>query len=99
MKASYIYLAVFAYFLLGTIVALYAKRNMVRGVSDFFIANRTISGFVAALTYSATTYSAFMLVGLAGLTYIGGLTPPLLLLFCPFGFVLNSFNDYSLIII
>lgn len=72
MKASYIYLAVFAYFLLGTIVALYAKRGMVRGVSDFFIANRTIGGFVAALTYSATTYSAFMLVGLAGLTYIGG---------------------------
>ena len=72
MKASYIYLTVFAYFLLGTIVALYAKRGMVRGVSDFFIANRTISGFVAALTYSATTYSAFMLVGLAGLTYIGG---------------------------
>ncbi|HPZ43637.1 MAG TPA: sodium:solute symporter family protein [Bacillota bacterium] len=72
MKASYIYLTVLAYFLLGTIVALYAKRNMVRDVSDFFIANRTISGFVAALTYSATTYSAFMLVGLAGLTYIGG---------------------------
>ena len=27
---------------------------------------------MAALTYNATTYSAFMLVGLAGLTYAGG---------------------------
>ena len=42
------------------------------GVSDFFLANRAIGGFVAALTYSATTYSAFMLVGLAGFTYVGG---------------------------
>jgi SSS family solute:Na+ symporter len=54
MKASYIYLAVFAYFLLGTIVALYAKRNMVRGVSDFFKSNPTLSGFVAAQNNTAT---------------------------------------------
>lgn len=72
MEASYIYLAIAIYFIIGTIVAIYAKRGMVQGVADFFIANRTIGGFVAALTYSATTYSAFMLVGLAGLTYIGG---------------------------
>lgn len=31
-----------------------------------------MNGFVSALSYSATTYSAFMLVGLAGLTYNGG---------------------------
>lgn len=45
---------------------------MTRSVSDFFLANRTIGGFVGALTYSATTYSAFMMVGLAGLVYKGG---------------------------
>ncbi len=72
MNATYIYTAIALYFIVGTAVAIYAKRDMGRGVSDFFIANRTIGGFVAALTYSATTYSAFMLVGLAGLTYIGG---------------------------
>lgn len=72
MKASYIYMAIAIYFAIGTVVAIYAKRGMAQGVADFFIANRTIGGFVAALTYSATTYSAFMLVGLAGLTYIGG---------------------------
>ncbi|MFZ5633489.1 MAG: sodium:solute symporter family protein [Bacillota bacterium] len=72
MKASYIYIALLLYFTVGTVVAVYAKRGMTHGVADFFIANRTIGGFVAALTYSATTYSAFMMVGLAGLTYIGG---------------------------
>ncbi|MFZ5648643.1 MAG: sodium:solute symporter family protein [Bacillota bacterium] len=72
MKASYIYIALLIYFTVGTVVAVYAKRGMTHGVADFFIANRTIGGFVAALTYSATTYSAFMMVGLAGLTYIGG---------------------------
>lgn len=72
MKASYIYIALLLYFSVGTVIAIYAKRGMTQGVSDFFIANRTIGGFVAALTYSATTYSAFMMVGLAGLTYVGG---------------------------
>jgi SSS family solute:Na+ symporter len=38
-------------------------------MNEFFLANRRIGGFVSALTYAATTYSAFMMVGLAGLTY------------------------------
>lgn len=72
MQAFYIYIAVAIYFAVGTAVALWARRRTGRGVAEFFIANRTVGGFVAALTYSATTYSAFMMVGLAGLTYIGG---------------------------
>ena len=31
-----------------------------------------MGGFVSAMSYSATTYSAFMMIGLAGLTYTGG---------------------------
>ena len=38
-------------------------------MNEFFLANRQLGGFVSALTYAATTYSAFMMVGLAGLTY------------------------------
>src|SRR5690606_15117450 len=38
----------------------------------YFLGDRKLGGFVSALSYSATTYSAFMLVGLAGLTYAGG---------------------------
>ena len=53
-------------------MALLARKGMGQEVSESFLANRRVGGFVAALTYSATTYSAFMLVGLAGLTYAGG---------------------------
>ena len=72
MNASTIYLALFLYFFVGSIIARYARKKMGKGVNDFFLAGRTLGGIVAALTYSATTYSAFMLIGLAGFTYIGG---------------------------
>ncbi|HHT47274.1 MAG TPA: sodium:solute symporter family protein [Firmicutes bacterium] len=72
MNAATIYTAIALYFVFGTVVAMLARRGMGKGVADFFLANRAIGGFVAALTYSATTYSAFMLVGLAGFTYLGG---------------------------
>lgn len=45
---------------------------MGKGISEFFLASRTLGGFVSALSYSATTYSAFMMIGLAGLTYLNG---------------------------
>ncbi len=41
-------------------------------MESYFLGDRKLGGFVSALSYSATTYSAFMLVGLAGLTYNGG---------------------------
>ena len=42
------------------------------GLVDYFLWNRSMGGLIAALSYSATTYSAFLLVGLAGLAYAGG---------------------------
>lgn len=72
MNLGWVYLAIALYFIFGTVVALYARRRLGRGMEDFFLANRTLNGIVSALTYSATTYSAFMMVGLAGLTYVGG---------------------------
>ena len=72
MSANTIYLALFLYFIIGSIVARRAGKKLGGGVNEFFLASRSLGGIVAALTYSATTYSAFMLVGLAGLTYIGG---------------------------
>lgn len=72
MNASIIYAALFVYFIIGSVLARRAGRTSGRGVQDFFLAGRSLGGIVAALTYSATTYSAFMLVGLAGFTYIGG---------------------------
>lgn len=72
MKANVIYIALFLYFILGSIVARRAGAKSTDSVMDYFLAGRALGGVVSALTYSATTYSAFMLVGLAGLTYIGG---------------------------
>jgi SSS family solute:Na+ symporter len=57
------------YIIIGIVIALLARKNMGGSVNDFFLANRRLGGIVAALTYAATTYSAFMMVGLAGLTY------------------------------
>ncbi len=45
---------------------------MGEGVPEFFIGGRKISGFISGMTYTATTYSAFMMVGLVGLTYASG---------------------------
>ncbi|EFC91219.1 Na+/solute symporter [Dethiosulfovibrio peptidovorans DSM 11002] len=60
------------WFLLGSLVSWQARRRSGSGLSDYFLANRAVGGFVSALTYSATTYSAFMMVGLVGLTYRTG---------------------------
>jgi SSS family solute:Na+ symporter len=62
-------LAIGVYIVVGLAIAFVARRNMGQGMNDFFLGNRQIGGFVAAMTYAATTYSAFMMVGLAGLTY------------------------------
>ncbi len=72
MTPATIYTALIIYFFLATMVAIYARRHLGTGMADFFLASRGVGGIVAALTYSATTYSAFMMVGLAGFTYLGG---------------------------
>jgi SSS family solute:Na+ symporter len=66
------WIAVGTYIVLGFLIAVAARRHVGVGMSEFFLADRRVGGFIAALTYSATTYSAFMLVGLAGLSYTGG---------------------------
>lgn len=59
--------------LAGTALAAYAGRaSRLEDQEDYYLAGRRVSGLVAALTYAATTYSAFMMVGLVGLSYQGG---------------------------
>lgn len=72
MSTTIVYAAMFIYILVGTAFAIMSKRGMGRGMTEYFLGNRAMGGFISALTYSATTYSAFMMVGLAGLTYTGG---------------------------
>jgi SSS family solute:Na+ symporter len=59
------------YAVIGTAIAVYAMRG-IKSQEDYYIGGRRISGIISALTYSATTYSAFMMVGLVGLTYASG---------------------------
>ena len=75
MNVSYILIFVAMYVALGTWMAYMSRKGMGVGITEYFLANRRVGGFVAALTYSATTYSAFMMVGLAGFTYRGGEGP------------------------
>jgi len=68
-SGGYAWTILAVYVIVGIGIAALARRQMGGGMNEFFLANRQLGGFVAALTYAATTYSAFMMVGLAGLTY------------------------------
>ncbi len=68
-ESLFVWLAILVYIAIGIAVAVLARRKLGTGINEFFLANRQVGGFVSALTYAATTYSAFMMVGLAGLTY------------------------------
>ncbi|MFW5999281.1 MAG: sodium:solute symporter family protein [Halanaerobiales bacterium] len=72
MPAIYVYTAVAIYIVAGCAVAFAARAGLKKGVIEYFLGGRKIGGVGAALSYSATTYSAFMMVGLAGYTYSGG---------------------------
>lgn len=72
MNPSLVWLALTLWMSIAITIAYAAKRGMGPGLSEYFLAGRKLGGFVSAMTYSATTYSAFMLVGLVGLAYRTG---------------------------
>lgn len=72
MDASWIWLGVAIYVVIALAAAVLSRRGTSRTMSDYFLGSRRMGGFVSAMSYSATTYSAFMMIGLAGLTYAGG---------------------------
>ena len=60
------------YAITGTIISLVVMRRK-QSQEDYFVGGRAIGWVVSALTYAATTYSAFMMVGLVGLSYNTGI--------------------------
>jgi SSS family solute:Na+ symporter len=72
MESTWIWLGVAIYVLFASITAYLSREGKQTTMSGYFLGNRKMGGFVSAMSYSATTYSAFMLIGLAGLTYSGG---------------------------
>jgi len=73
MSTKLAYIGIAVYIVIAFIIALLSRKGEKQNTMvSYFLGNRKLGGFVSALSYSATTYSAFMLVGLAGLTYKGG---------------------------
>lgn len=68
------YIILLLYVIVGTVIALFSRRFLRRGDPvDYFVASHSLGGVVSALTYAATTYSAFMMIGLVGLAYATGI--------------------------
>lgn len=72
MTESMIWWSVAIYLVIAVAIAILARQGKMANMSGYFLGDRKMGGFVSAMSYSATTYSAFMMVGLAGLTYKGG---------------------------
>lgn len=72
MTLSLVIWGVVIYVALSLFVAYLSRVETSSSMTDYFLGGRKMGGVVSALSYSATTYSAFMMVGLAGLTYRGG---------------------------
>mgnify|MGYP001174099716 FL=1 len=72
MSMNFVWIGIAIYVVIATIVAFLSKSGKQTTMESYFLGDRKLGGFVSSLSYSATTYSAFMLVGLAGLTYAGG---------------------------
>ncbi|GAY26149.1 hypothetical protein ATG_13520 [Desulfurococcaceae archaeon AG1] len=77
MSGGELYLPLIAFFsafmlasiLLGEVAR---RRGALRSVEEYYLAGRTLSKIHFFFTYFATTYSAFMFVGLVGFTYLYG---------------------------
>jgi len=74
MSASILICSILVWFGLGAFLSWKAKRKNALSMAEYFLGNRGIGGFLSSMTYSATTYSAFMMVGLVGITYKTGIT-------------------------
>jgi SSS family solute:Na+ symporter len=68
-----IWTAIGVYAAIGLTIALRAARANTGTATDYYLGGRHVGGLVSGLSYAATTYSAFMLVVLTGLTYRGGI--------------------------
>ncbi|MFN4167290.1 MAG: sodium:solute symporter [Pannonibacter phragmitetus] len=72
MSVSLVVWGLVIYVLASFVVAYISRSGESASMSEYFIGGRSMGGVLSALSYSATTYSAFMMIGLAGLTFKGG---------------------------
>lgn len=91
ISATLIWITVAGFAVMGGIIALLAARENTGTAADYYLGGRRLGGVVAGLSYAATTYSAFMLVVLTGLTYRGGIGA--------LGFELIYFSGLTLLVV
>ncbi|GAE95020.1 Na+/solute symporter [Gracilibacillus boraciitolerans JCM 21714] len=91
MSTTLVWTTIAIYVIIAIFIAFLSRNGKQNSMTGYFLGERKLNGFVSALSYSATTYSAFMLVGLAGLTYNGGVGA--------FGFEIIYFMGVSLVAI
>jgi len=72
MSTNLIVIVLILYAFWGSILAFMSRRELRHSLIDYFLASNKLHWLTASLSYGATTYSAFMMLGLAGLTYRGG---------------------------
>lgn len=89
MSTNMVWWTIAIYIIISLYIAYLSRSGKQNDMVSYFLGDRKLGGFVSALSYSATTYSAFMLVGLAGLTYKGGVGA--------FGFEIIYFMGVSLV--
>ncbi len=83
--------AVIAFAVIGGFIVYAAARGNTGTAADYYLGGRHLGGMVSGLSYAATTYSAFMLVVLTGLTYRGGVGA--------LGFELVYFSGLTLLVV
>lgn len=71
MRIEFI-LVLIGYITIGSTIATFSRKFYIKTLSDYYVGSGRLSGVIAAGTYAATTYSAFMMVGLVGLSYATG---------------------------
>ncbi|NSW75716.1 MAG: sodium:solute symporter family protein [Candidatus Atribacteria bacterium] len=72
MSTNLILAVILIYAFWGSALAFLSRRELRPSLVDYFLASNKLHWLTASLSYGATTYSAFMMLGLAGLTYRGG---------------------------
>ena len=71
MDRALVFLSLLALYIVGgTVLALLYRRH--GDEREYYIASGRMGGVLSALTYAATTYSSFMIVGLVGIAYFTG---------------------------
>lgn len=91
ISATLIWASIGVFAAVGVTLSIIATRANRGTVADYYLAGRKTGSIVAGLSYAATTYSAFMLVVLTGLTYRGGVGA--------LGFELVYFAGLSLLVL